>query len=122
MIFAIDFDGTLTTEIHWPNIGPESIPMVQAVRCLLFYKHEFVLWTCRVDDLLHDAEMWCINRGIRPHHINSPSPTNLALGLGDPRKVYADYYVDDKMIGWPGHEEVAQQIITLAGGDPEEWL
>ena len=62
--------------------------------------HEVILWTCRVNDRLKEAVNFCNSHNIKFAAINSNSPNNLAQYGTDPRKVYADVYLDDRMCGY----------------------
>lgn len=99
MIIAVDFDGVLC-EDRFPEIGDEDTEMVGFVRDLIDAGHEVILWTSRVDDRLEEATRWCDDRGLSFCAVNANAPSNLAQYGTDPRKVYADMYVDDKVPFW----------------------
>lgn len=99
MIIAIDFDGVLVND-KFPEIGEPDWDMVSAVWRLSHTEHELVLWTCRVDDRLEEAKQWCIDHDLKFTSINSNTPTNLNEYSTDPRKVYADIYIDDRACGY----------------------
>lgn len=100
MIVAVDFDGVLV-EDRFPGIGSADVRMVTAVYNLCQYtNHEVVLWTCRVGERLESAVEWCNSWGLEFTSINSGAPSNLAEYGTDPRKVYADVYIDDKSLGY----------------------
>ena len=109
MIIAIDFDGVLV-EDKFPTIGEPKYEMVNAVNDLIQSGgHEVILWTCRVGDRLREAEDWCREHRMRFTTVNGNSPNNLAEYRTDPRKVYADVYIDDRGIGYS--EELAVSFI-----------
>jgi hypothetical protein len=101
MILAIDFDGTIVTDA-FPNIGE---PLFFAIEMLLKFKEngeKLILWTCREDSYdrkyLTEAVEFCRSKGLEFDAINenvSDSPYN---HLGKGRKVYADFYIDDKSL------------------------
>lgn len=97
LIFAIDFDGVLC-ENAFPEIGEEKKEVVEAVRELGRQGHSLILWTCRRDDRLAEAVEWCEARGLEWEAINANIPSNIQQYRGDTRKVYADYYIDDKAL------------------------
>lgn len=105
MIIAIDFDGVLV-EDKFPEIGPPDTLIINAVKSVIKAGHEVILWTCRVGKRLEDAILWCERHRLDFAAINSPSPTNLAEYGTNPRKVYADYYIDDRMLGYSRFETV----------------
>lgn len=99
MIVAIDFDGVLVSD-EFPEIGEPDWDMVSAVWRLGFTKHELILWTSRVDKRLEEAIQWCKDHNLKFTCINANAPSNLAEYGTDPRKVYADIYIDDRMCGY----------------------
>ena len=99
MVFAIDFDGTLC-EDNFPNIGAEIPGRIKALQRLKKQGHKLILWTCRQNDEhgahLDNAVKWCYERGIIFDAVNQNLPEVQEKWGGDTRKVYCDYYIDDK--------------------------
>ena len=96
MIVAVDFDGTLVEHVY-PGIGAPKIPVIERCKALKRFGHKLILWTCRDGEALeqavaamklHGLEFDAINENIPDE--NWPFPTS--------KKVYADYYVDDKAV------------------------
>jgi len=101
MIIAIDFDGTIVTDA-FPEIGK---PVWQAFEALHAFKeegHQLILWTCRTDlperAYLTEAVEFCRERGIEFDAVNDNLPGAPFIDKGNCRKVYADYYIDDKSL------------------------
>lgn len=95
MIYAIDFDGTLVTD-KFPEIG-EAIQVTQDfVKARQKQGDKFILWTCRTGEVLEEAVNYCLNQGIIFDAVNENLPEIKEQWGGDTRKVYADYYIDDK--------------------------
>ena len=99
MILAIDFDGTIVSD-QFPEIGE---PLFFAVESLLKLKangNQLILWTCREDSpkrkYLTEAVEFCRSLGLEFDAINCNAPESPFNHLGIGRKVYADYYIDDK--------------------------
>lgn len=99
MIIAIDFDGTIA-EDRFPDVG-KMVP--QAVDTMLKFKqdgHKLILWTCRTDlperKYLTEAVEFCRNYGIEFDAVNDNLPDSPFMNLANCRKVFADYYIDDK--------------------------
>ena len=96
-IYAVDFDGTLC-ENQWPEIGEPK----QKIIDFCIYKreqgHKLILWTCRTAEQTKEAVKWCNDRGLFFHAVNSNLPNEIAKYNNDPRKIGADYYIDDKNI------------------------
>jgi hypothetical protein len=95
MIYAIDFDGTLCIN-EYPNIG---LPINKTI---IFCKerkaegHKLILWTCRSGKYLDEAVAWCKEQGLTFDAVNENLPEMIELFDNDCRKVFADYYIDDK--------------------------
>lgn len=101
MIIAVDFDGTIATD-RFPEIGE---PIFFAIECLREFKkvgHKLILWTCREDSperkYLTEAVEFCRERGIEFDAVNENTPDSPFNLLGKSRKVYADFYIDDKSL------------------------
>lgn len=99
MIIAVDFDGVLVSD-KFPEIGEPDWEMVSAVWRLGFTKHELVLYTCRVGKRLDEAVQWCNKHNLKFACVNANTTSNLAKYGTDPRKVYADVYIDDRACGY----------------------
>lgn len=99
MIIAIDFDGVLVKD-DFPNIGEPDWEMVSAVWKLGFTDHELILWTSRVDERLEEAVQWCMNHNLKFAGVNVNAPSNLKKYGTDPRKAFADVYIDDRACGY----------------------
>lgn len=99
MIIAIDFDGVLV-EDKFPKIGKPNWDIVSAVWRLGFTNHELVLWTSRVGDRLNEALLWCMEHDLKFACVNNNTPSNLAEHGTNPRKVFADVYIDDRACGY----------------------
>ena len=90
MIVAVDFDGTLQI-----NDKPNTALIVR-LRALQRQGATIILWTCRDGNRLREAVQFCAAHGIVPNYVNA-NPPEVIRRLGyDPRKVFADVYIDDK--------------------------
>lgn len=95
IIVAVDFDGILC-ENKFPEIGKPNYDMVSFVMRLQDSGIETILWTSRIDDRLAEAIKWCEDRGLHFTSINDNTPSNKEQYGTNPRKVYADIYMDDR--------------------------
>lgn len=95
IIVAVDFDGILCKD-KFPEIGEPNYDMVSFVRRLQDSGIETILWTSRVDDRLAEAIAWCEDRGLHFTSINDNTPSDKEQYGTNPRKVYADIYMDDR--------------------------
>lgn len=94
MIYAVDFDGTLCSEA-WPDIGE---PNRELISFLLGEKRngaELILWTMREGELLQNAVEWCKGHGLVFDAVNDNLERAKREWNNNPRKVYADVYIDD---------------------------
>lgn len=98
MIFAIDFDGTFC-ENRFPEIG-QPIPVVlDFVRDLEAQGHEWVLYTMREGESLEAALRWLKSNGLIPNAANNNLKRLQESWKNNPRKIYADAYLDDHAAG-----------------------
>ena len=106
MIIAVDFDGVIC-EKKWPGIGAPNKKLIEHLIELKSLGHKIILWTCRTDDpfldpktgqkrdLLDEAVDFCRAYGLTFDYINEPDPETIELYGGNPRKIYANVYIDD---------------------------
>lgn len=95
IIVAVDFDGILCKN-EFPEIGRPNYEMISFIMRLQDSGIETILWTSRVDEKLADAIKWCEDRGLHFTSINDNTPNNQEEYGTNPRKVYADIYMDDR--------------------------
>lgn len=91
-IVAVDFDGTLSLDSQYPNIGRFNSTLYDALMDLRKIGWSIVLWTCREGKELKEAVEWCANNGLEFDTINE-NPSHVPFKS---RKVVADLYVDDR--------------------------
>lgn len=94
-IIAVDFDGTLC-EDKYPKIGlPKTLTIA---RVLIHQKRgtKIILWTCRVGNKLDDAVAFCKQFGLVFDAINENLPETVKCFGGNPRKIFAHEYWDDR--------------------------
>lgn len=120
IIVAVDFDGILCQD-KFPEIGKPNYEMVSFVRRLQDSEVETILWTSRVNDRLAEAVAWCEDRGLHFTSVNDNTPSNKEQYGTDPRKVYADVYMDDRS-PWmmykscpDGLSETINHVIRIIG-------
>lgn len=102
-IYAIDFDGTLV-ENKWPEIGKANQDMINFVKHIQQRGDKWILWTMRSKRPLAQAMDWCHQNRLRPDAVNDNLPELIDEFGNNPRKVYADYYIDD-------HNKPFEEII-----------
>lgn len=111
-IVAIDFDGTLCTEA-FPSIGEPIYETINLVKALQQAGVKTILWTCREGQVLDDAVKWCAEHGLLFDAVNDNLPEIKEEWRKSVRKVYCDFYIDDKTLN-PLREELDfEGICTL---------
>lgn len=91
-IVAVDFDGTLSLDAQYPNIGRFNTSLYEALMKLRGIGWSIVLWTCREGKELREAVIWCKMNGLEFDAINE-NPSHVPFKS---RKVVADIYIDDR--------------------------
>ena len=91
-IVAVDFDGTLSLDSQYPNIGRFNTHLYEALMKLKSIGWSIVLWTCREGKELKEAIEWCKMNGLEFDAINE-NPPEVSFKS---RKVVADMYIDDR--------------------------
>lgn len=90
MIIAVDFDGTLQIN------GTANIGLIQRLQQAQRRGDIVILWTCREGNRLTEALLFLQKHHFRPNYVNCNCPDAIARLKGDPRKIFADVYIDDK--------------------------
>jgi hypothetical protein len=98
IIYAIDFDGTIA-ESKWPDIGRPVMEVVGFIRGLQVRGDKWILWSMREDEKLKEAMAWLAKYGLRPDAVNDNLPELQEAFGNNPRKVFADIYIDDHNAG-----------------------
>lgn len=94
MIYAVDFDGTLCRNA-WPEIGEPNFELIRFLKQAKANGAELILWTMREGETLNQAVEWCSQHGLEFDVVNDNLEQLKAAYCNNPRKVYADYYIDD---------------------------
>lgn len=122
MIVAVDFDGTIV-EHEFPEIGA---PIPGAIETLKGFKkagYQLILWTCRENmadrSYLTEAVEYCQKKGLTFEAINENIKGHKFEHLGPSRKVYADFYIDDKS-RLPNWSRPLKKSRTLEPGEIED--
>ena len=108
MIYAIDFDGTLCDN-SYPFIGEPKTGIIEFCKNLKAAGHTLVLWTCRSGEYLDTAVDWCNERGLRFDAVNDNLQSHIDEYGNNSRKVYADFYIDDKNLNIFTAKKLAEQ-------------
>ena len=96
-IIAVDFDGTLVSNA-WPEIGEPNFALIDYLRAEWDRGTKLILWTCREGQKLRDAVYFCATHGLYFDAVNDNVPEAKEEFGNNPRKIFADVYIDDKSI------------------------
>ena len=97
-IYAIDFDGTIVKN-KWPEIGEPVKEVVDFILGIQERDDEWILLTMREGEKLQEAIEWCIYNGLTPTAINDNIPRMKEFFKNNPRKIFANCYIDDNNAG-----------------------
>lgn len=111
-IYAIDFDNTLAITRFPEIIGPNK-KMVAFTKAVQAQGHKIILWTSRAGADLENAVEWCRLQGLVFDAVNEPLPEQIKRWGNDTRKIYADYYIDDKNVTIDQVESTMNQIQEI---------
>lgn len=112
MIIAVDFDGTIVQDLY-PGIGVMQPYAREVINKLHDKGHFIILWTCRAGVPLIDAVNFLLTSGVKFDQVNDHEPNNKKQYTPEARKVYADVYIDDKIVGgFPGWKEI-EKILNI---------
>jgi len=103
-IWAVDFEGTITTKRRYPNIGEPNVSVIELLKMARLRGVRVVLWTCREGEHLTKALEWCKGYGLEFDAVNENISEAIEYLGRDTRKVLADIYIDDKSFHLWGEE------------------
>ena len=94
MIIAVDFDDTLRID------GEPNLRLMADLVGAQKNGHIVILWSCRTGQRLADAIRFCAIHGLRFNCVNDNHISVVKRFGYNPRKIYADIYIDDKAISY----------------------
>ena len=98
MIYAIDFDGTIVSN-DYPEIGVFLNEAIDFIKALQARGDKWILYTMREGEKLDEALVYLTQFGLRPDAVNDNLPEIIAAFGNNPRKVFANVYIDDHNAG-----------------------
>jgi len=100
LILGIDFDGTITSSNAWPRIEGIAKNAKEVINELHdVYNVIIIIWTCRDNSYHNDldkAKQFLIENNIHFDYINCNAKEIMHIWNNNPRKVFADFYIDDR--------------------------
>ena len=115
-IYAFDFDGTIVTN-EFPQIGKPIANTIELIKKVKNGGHYIILNTMREGDLLLDAVKFCQNQEITFDAVNDNLPHMKEFYKNNPRKIFANYYVDDHNLFVNGVNDIQMKKMTNAEKD-----
>ena len=97
MVFAVDFDGTLSFG-QWPEVGAANEGLIEFLQMRKSQGDKLILWTCREGETLDKAVVWCHEHGLEFDAVNDNLPEIIEQYQWNSRKISCDFYIDDKAI------------------------
>lgn len=94
-IISVDFDGTLCESL-FPDIGKPNTKLISYLINCRKYGYKVILNTMREGKLLDDALEFCKAHGLEFDAINDNLKELVQQYGNNPRKIYADWYIDDR--------------------------
>lgn len=92
MIIAVDYDETLIIK------GKANEKLISMLKRNQAMGSHIILNTCRHGKKLKEALDFCAGKGLRFSAVNENLPSVVKRFGYNPRKIYADIYIDDKAV------------------------
>ena len=97
MVFAVDFDGTLSFG-QWPECGPANEGLFVFLNKRRKLGDKIILWTCREGVNLRAAVEWCKKQGLVFDAVNDNLPEVTEKYGTNSRKISCDFFIDDRSV------------------------
>lgn len=95
MIYAVDFDGTISMG-EWPEVGPANSELIDYLIDKQRQGDKLILWTCRAGEPLERAVEFCRTNGLVFDAVNDNLPETIERYGSNSRKITCDIYLDDR--------------------------
>ena len=99
-VYSVAFDGSLCESV-WPGIGAPNMALINHFIKRREQGNKIILWTCREGVRLQEAVEWCKEYGLEFDAVNDNLQELKDEFGNNPRKIYADCYIDDKAANKP---------------------
>lgn len=96
-IMAVDFDDTLFYT-DYPYIEEPNMEIINLCKKWKASGRKVILWTCREGKELEEAVEACRSYGLEFDAVNDNLDSGKRQWGNNPRKIFADYYIDDKAV------------------------
>lgn len=112
LIYAFDFDGTIVTN-EFPEIGTPIMNVVHLIYQVKAEGHYIILNTMRENESLMRALMFCKSLGIEFDAVNDNLPHMKEFYKNNPRKIFANFYIDDHNMFVDGVNSCSDDVKEL---------
>lgn len=112
-IIGVDFDGTLSKTINYPEPGEPIQEVIDYVKRAQIEGAYVVLITMREGTFLEMALDWCKEQGLEFDAVNDNLPHMKDFFKNNPRKIFVTEYLDDRNIG--GIEFILEELKKKRG-------
>jgi hypothetical protein len=109
LVLGVDFDGTIVEEA-FPNIGEIKQITVELMKEAMEAGHLVVVWTARSGQAEQQAKDFLIENDIPHHYVNENPEDPYAIRGEQGRKIFCDYYLDDRAVYVDDIEKVFNAI------------
>lgn len=121
-VYAVDFDQTLNMAENYPELGEPNKELFEYLIIRQQAGDKIILWTCREGDLLKSAVKYCMRYGLKFDAINDNLKENIERFHNNCRKVFADYYIDDKNANFENIKAKEPELETAQRMGIEEYI
>lgn len=98
IVIAVDYDGALTYVDEYPKTGHLDHELVRMLTNARGYGAKIILWTNREGKELQAALEQLSLTKLKFDAINDNLPELISIRGRNPRKIWADIYLDDKAV------------------------
>lgn len=117
-VFAVDFDGTIV-KAEYPEIGDLIPGALETMQLMRARGHKIIIWTCRHGTHLEAVKAFLKANEVPYDYLNEHYPVFVQAHGYEPRKIFADYYIDDRNITPWTWKDVERIILSLPVEDPQ---
>lgn len=97
LVLGVDFDGTIVEEA-FPNIGAIKPRTVDLMKKAIAKGHLVIVWTARSGVAVTEATNFLHENNIPFHYINENPEDPWAIRGEQGRKIFCDFYLDDRAV------------------------
>lgn len=115
-IIAVDFDGCIVTN-RFPEVGKINEKLVNDLREEKKKGTIIIIWTCRSGKYIKPMVNFLNENKIPFDYINENVPW---LPFETSRKIYADYYYDDRAVLYKAEEDSPEKVRMVIEKDDKE--